>query len=222
MVLRCLRLALCAALLAFSAAGMAAAQKWSGPYGALTFSLPSSSYSGRDLTGSGAPFPGDGKGTLDGSFAGGAIGFDFRRGDLVFGGEVSILGGTADGVEACSNTDFTCAAELKAPSALRARLGTLLTPDVLLYGSLGVAQAKAEFESFDTTTTPRTRVGGSSNTLTGYTIGVGLDYAVNNRVALRAAAHYYDFGSEVYTINVDALSGQVDLMTLDLSVLFRF
>ncbi len=91
-------------------------------------------------------------------------------------------------------------------ASARARLGYLLTPDVLIYGTGGVA-----FQNFTNSATCQTSVSDpicvfngagtafstatNSSTRTGWTVGAGIDARIFGNWMLRAEYRYSDFGT---------------------------
>ena len=128
---------------------------------------------------------------------------------------------------------------------LRGRFGYLVTPSMLLYGTAGVAVTR-----FKATTTCRGAIGfvcfgpdvknTVSETLFGWTAGVGVEHALSERVLARAEYSYTDYErtsfmaqrSEANTYNLASgsgssvlgIKGRADLTTqaLSLGLTYRF
>ncbi len=128
---------------------------------------------------------------------------------------------------------------------LRGRLGYLVTPSTLLYGAAGVAVTRLE-----ATTTCKGPIGlvcfgpdrkeTVSETLFGWTAGVGVEHALSDRVLARAEYSYTDYervsfmaqrsGKDNYDFDVGSgsaaagIKGRADLTTqaLSLGLTYRF
>jgi opacity protein-like surface antigen len=121
-------------------------------------------------------------------------------------------------------------------ASLRARLGYLVTPQVLVYGTTGAA-----WQHFSATVTctsmtpfPCGRFGPvapmtatNAATPTGWTIGAGLEYMLTGRLKLRAEYRYSDYGTVYATFGTPAelaigssIHMQTQTATLGLSYAF--
>ncbi len=128
---------------------------------------------------------------------------------------------------------------------LRGRLGYLVTPSTLLYGTAGVALIK--FKATTTCTGPvgmvcygTDRKSTVSETLFGWTAGVGVEHALSERVLARAEYSYTDYESTSFMAQrseivafdeasysgsaVAGIKGRADLTTqaLSLGLTYRF
>jgi outer membrane immunogenic protein len=134
-------------------------------------------------------------GTVDVSGASGNLGFDqsggvgtlfagynWQAGNMVWGLEADIGTGYLDGGRA------GLTAENNYFGTLRARVGTLITQQTLLYATGGLAWADYDFKMTGATT--------GSETLIGYTIGGGLEFAIAPQWTIRGEYLYTDLGSE--------------------------
>jgi len=154
-----------------------------------------------------------GSGGLSGSgFTGGIQGgYNWQVGRIVFGGEgdfgafnlvksVSRSGsfpvpflGTAYTLDESMSTDWLI--------TLRGRLGFTVTPALMLYGTVGVALTDFKFSSsysdnaIDSTFPGGTGSSSVSNVLTGWTIGGGGEWLLNDRWSIKGEYLYVDFGS---------------------------
>jgi outer membrane immunogenic protein len=92
--------------------------------------------------------------------------YKWQNGNFVYGveGDVNYNGMDGDnaGVES----------EVRVDGSLRGRLGYAVTPDVLLYGTAGGAAQSLKI---------RDAVGSDSNTMVGWTAGVGVDVKVTEQ-----------------------------------------
>ena len=122
---------------------------------------------------------------------GGQIGYNYQMGPLVLGfeGDFSATGLNASDTDAAG---FTHATSTSWISTVTGRLGYAVNR-ALFYGKGGVAFANER----DTVTTP---IGLASNTgwstLTGWTAGAGIEYALDRNWSLRAEYDYLGFGSQ--------------------------
>ena len=84
--------------------------------------------------------------SADGSDFGGLVGYNFQRGNLVYGIELSLANGGATGNSVVDTLYFdeTLEWEVKSSAALVARVGTVVGK-TLFFGSVGVAQSKVNF-----------------------------------------------------------------------------
>lgn len=154
-----------------------------------------------------------GSGDLSSSgFTGGIQGgYNWQVGRIVFGGEgdfgafnlgksvsrsgtfpVSFLG-NAYTLDESMSTDWLI--------TLRGRLGFTVTPALMLYGTVGVALTDFKFSSsysdnaIDSTFPGGTGSSSVSNVLTGWTIGGGGEWLLNDRWSIKGEYLYVDFGS---------------------------
>jgi outer membrane immunogenic protein len=146
---------------------------WAGPYAGINLGY---GFSGRtkadDL---GVSIDTDG---FDGSVFGG---YQWQQDNFVYGGEIELGYNGAKGDEA--GIDAKGGFE----GSLRARLGYAVTPEILLYGTAGGALKDQKIEA-----------GGfsDSNTMIGWTVGVGSDIKITDNVFGRVEYRYTDFGSD--------------------------
>src|SRR5687768_11363205 len=121
----------------------------------------------------------------DGFMAGGFLGYNYQVGNIVAGAEADIGYNWADG----SNAGLT--SESGVEGSLRARLGYVISPNILLYATAGGAAKDLEVSG-----------GGfsDSNTMLGWTAGVGGDVMVTENIFGRVEYRYTDFGSEDFTL----------------------
>ena len=127
-------------------------------------------------------------------FVGGAFaGYNWETGGIVAGVEADVGYSGVEGDNA--GTEVESGLE----GSLRARLGYVVTPDVLLYTTAGGAAKHMEVTE-----------GGVSdeNTMVGWTAGVGTDVKITEQVFGRVEYRYTDYGSEEFT--TAGGSGDVD------------
>jgi outer membrane immunogenic protein len=145
---------------------------WSGPYAGVVLGY------GVGTTDT-APASIDTNGFLGGAF----VGYNFQNGPFVYGGEVDMgynwMDGSSGGTSAESGLD----------GSLRARLGYAVTDSFLLYGTAGGAASRMEVSD---------AAGNDTQTMFGWTAGVGADAMLTDQVFGRAEYRYADFGSKTF------------------------
>ena len=135
-------------------------------------------------------------GSLSGSggLAGIHAGYNYQIDQWLFGVEAdaSWLGGSGQSV-ADNATDVFGKAEANWEASLRARLG-IVNNNWLIYATGGVGWANYDFDyAFPT---PTFAIGDQfSETVHGYTVGGGVEYAFNNDWTMRLEYRYSDYGT---------------------------
>jgi len=81
--------------------------------------------------------------------------------------------------------------------SLRARLGYAVTDSVMIYGTAGGAASRLKVSD---------AAGSDSNTMYGWTAGVGADAMLTDQVFARAEYRYVDFGSKTFNTGSGAQS----------------
>jgi outer membrane immunogenic protein len=120
----------------------------------------------------------------DGFLLGGFIGYNYQVGNIVAGAEGDIGYDFSEG----SNAGMT--SESGFEGSLRARLGYVISPQLLLYATAGGAAKELEVGAAGVT---------DSNTMLGWTAGGGADIMVTEQVFGRVEYRYTDFGSDTFT-----------------------
>jgi outer membrane immunogenic protein len=149
------------------------------------------------------------------SFTGGLLaGYNLQSGSFVFGGEVDIdalrirpsTSVTAP-IPSFAPTPFTETTSVEANwlATFRARVGFLVAPTVLVYGTGGLALTSLKVSNSYTSTALANAAGSSSTSATkaGWVVGGGLDWALNNNWIIRGEYLYVSFGSVSTTAGVD-------------------
>ena len=152
---------------------------WSGPYAGVTLGYGFSGETEADaLAGSNTI------GT-DGFLLGGFAGYNYQVGNMVAGAEADIGYSWEEG----ENAGLT--SESGVEGSLRARLGYVVSPNILLYATAGGAAKDLELSG-----------GGFSdnNTMLGWTAGAGADVMVTENIFGRVEYRYTDFGSDTFDI----------------------
>jgi outer membrane immunogenic protein len=141
-------------------------------------------------------------------FTGGVqAGYNWQIGGVVLGAEIDFnafdLKGSRAAVVPSATTPsiFNLSTSIATDwlFTLRQRVGFAVAPTVLLYATGGLAVTKATLaNAFFTTNNPaNTAAGasGNSKTLTGWTVGGGIEWAFNRNWSLKGEYLYADFGS---------------------------
>ena len=123
----------------------------------------------------------------DGFLLGGFAGYNYQVGNMVAGAEADIGYSWEDG----SNAGLT--SESGVEGSLRARLGYVVSPNVMLYATAGGAAKDLEVSGGGVS---------DSNTMLGWTAGGGADIMVTEQVFGRVEYRYTDFGSETFATSV--------------------
>lgn len=133
----------------------------------------------------------------NGGLAGVTLGLNQQWDNVVAGLEADYSWSNAEG----SHTDpgpynFTVIMRLQSLATLRGRLG-LAVDGLLLYGTAGLAYGTVEGELHDVYQAG-TVVTTDTQSMLGWTAGIGAEYAVADNVTLKAEGLYYDLGSATY------------------------
>jgi outer membrane immunogenic protein len=145
----------------------------------------------------GGPFPRTERLSSDGGFGGGALGYNFQRGNAVFGVEMDLgylgIGKSRIDVPGFPEVDHISSGLY---GDVTGRLGYAFDR-ILVYGKGGFAFYDAQAE---TTTSVPGFMPTSTKTLTGWTAGAGAEYKVNPAWSVKAEYLHFDFGSETATL----------------------
>lgn len=121
----------------------------------------------------------------DGWLGGAFGGFNFQNGQFVYGIEGDLNYNNLDG----SNAGI--ASRTRLDGSLRARAGMAVTDDVLIYGTAGGAAEQLRVSD---------AVGSVKKTMTGYTVGAGVDARLTDQVFARTEYRYTDYGSKTFDL----------------------
>jgi outer membrane immunogenic protein len=150
---------------------------WSGPYAGVTLGY---GFSGQtDVETAPATIGID----TDGFLLGGFVGYNYQIGNVVAGAEADIGYSWVEGDNGAFNS------ESGVEGSLRARLGYVITPDILLYATAGGAAKNLEVSG---------PFGSDDNTMLGWTVGAGADIKITEQVFGRVEYRYTDFGSDSF------------------------
>ncbi len=145
-----------------------------------------------------------------GVFGGGQLGYNFQRGNILFGIEGDIGGMDLSGSKIQPTSpggDTKASLGSGVYGDVTGRIGVLVQPRALVYAKGGVAFFDADEKVVDSCVTPpcggATLNASNHDTLVGWTIGAGAEYALTPSWSLKAEYQYFDFGQE----NVTGLAG---------------
>lgn len=137
--------------------------------------------------------------SADGSEVGGLVGYNFQRGNLIYGIELSLANGGATGNSAFDTLDLdeTLEWQVKSSATLTARVGTIVG-QTLFFGSAGVARSKVHYGHLNlasdlVTVQEDNRI---DSTFNGYVLGVGLEHALSARLIFRTELLHSEFSSQ--------------------------
>ncbi len=181
---------------------------WTGIYAGGTLGVGSTRHR---VPGFGGAFP-----DATGGMAGGVVGYNVQRGNMVFGGEAALNWANLSGSAACINPAWTCTSDVSALGSIRGRLG-YANDRTLVYVTGGVGAARIAHS-----TTTGGPVFSDTNTRTGWTLGLGVEQAMNNGWIFRGQFDYYRFGGSDYALDVPYLDEHTNIGTVSFSVLRRF
>ena len=184
---------------------------WTGYYAGLQAGY---GWGRSDISGtSGAPF--SASADPNGGFAGGHVAGLWQFNQAVVGARAELNYSSIDG-SALLAPGSSVGSDVKWFGSVNGEAGFALDR-WLVYGVGGVAFAGIETSQTGAASFAKTRTG------TGWTIGAGVDYSLNNNVVVGAQYRYYDFGKEHF----DAPDGSdrdqdVKLHTLGLNFSYKF
>lgn len=199
---------------------------YAGGFGGYGFSNEAAGISGANpvgnfLVGTGA-VPSSVKTDARGAVAGGFAGYNYQfapqwvaglEADLAFsdikGRDGRVLTTAPLGFNASLTTNVQH--ELDWYGTVRGRLGYLLTPNVMLYGTGGLAYGEVKGATTVTLATPikafnGTAAGAYDSTKVGYTAGGGVEWAILPNVTARAQYTYIDLGTHGFGANAVVLA----------------
>ena len=160
----------------------------------------------------------------DGVLVGGQIGHNWQRGNLLYGveGEIGRLGAEGDQVVRDEGSDDTSFSDTKfgAYGVVAARLG-FASDRTLLYVKGGLALASVDTNAGNTgDENDATRL---DETLIGYAIGGGVEYALSQNWAIKTEYLYMNFGDEKSSnAEGDTYTHEVGLHTAKIGVNYKF
>lgn len=162
--------------------------------------------------------------SVDGALGGLRYGHNWQKSNLVFGFDLSISSGI-DGSTSqtpsgsywkCNTGD--CNVSINSLAMGRGRLGALLNPNTLVYGAAGLSIGDIEGGIYDS-------VQQGSSTAVGYTVGLGVEYKINQKISLYGEANYVDLGDIEFgegNLPSDVFDGKGDFSTFLVGVNYQF
>ena len=139
----------------------------------------------------------------EGVLAGAQLGYNWELAGFLFGLEGDISFSAIEGDAIFGGK--TASTELDWLSTLRARAGALVTKDILIYGTGGIA-----WGDWEDTFNPLNTTNSWSDIRTGWTAGGGVEAKVSEHVSLKAEYLYVDFGDKTHTFNEPTLGSPFD------------
>lgn len=132
--------------------------------------------------------------SVDGFLGGGQVGYNYQLGTMVLGVEGDFSWSNADGSSACGVN--ICASRLDWISTVTGRLGYTWGPG-LLYAKGGGAFARDHYDL----SLAGLGVGAASQTKSGWTVGLGLEYMLSPNWTAKAEYNYVDLGTDRLTFS---------------------
>lgn len=161
----------------------------------------------------------------DGVVYGAQGGFNYQTGAWVTGIEGTFSGTSLDGAGHRDSLvpDFTVytSGDINWLASIVGRFG-YAHDRTLLYVKGGVAWLDFDFEGHSEFSGTYAGGGKVDDRRTGWTLGVGVEYALSPNWSTRLEYSYFDFGSEDYTINLTPIEIDMALHSLQLGLNYRF
>lgn len=154
-----------------------------------------------------------------GFFGGGQIGYNAQFGNVVLGVEADLQAGSIDESSAGAIAGIgpaVASTELNWLSTVRGRIG-FAADRMLIYATGGVAWADMDFGL----ATPAGTFSGS-DTLTGYALGAGVEWALSNNWTARAEYLYVDLENVTFTGAGTSASYDNDFHTMRVGLNYKF
>ena len=89
---------------------------------------------------------------------------------------------------------------------VRARVGALVSPDVLIYGTGGLIIGNLSYSAADSSP-----VGSDSHLSLGWTAGAGAEFKVSQNTSVKLEGLYYNFGSPYFNLNNSNFNTNLDV-----------
>ncbi len=139
-------------------------------------------------------------------------GYNWQVGRTVLGVETDLGSGAFGG--SASNGVFRQGLDVNALGSFRGRLGFLMTPSIMVYGTAGYAWANTDFG-----------IDGGDKTrewMNGYQLGLGTELMLNPKMTMRLEYLYTDFGDR--TLTQSGLTNNIgtDFHTVRAGLTFKF
>jgi outer membrane immunogenic protein len=136
----------------------------------------------------------------DGVTYGGAAGYDFQAGKLVFGAEGEVTGSTVrDRAGDVLVAGDSLRTKMGRDLYVGGRIGFVAAPQVMIYGKAGYTNARIETDYTTPTTTTRDHADAD-----GYRLGAGVEFNLSRNVFLNGEYRYSNYKKlEGYDIDLD-------------------
>jgi outer membrane immunogenic protein len=163
----------------------------------------------------------------DGVIAGGQLGYNWQRGRFVFGleGEIGYLGAEGDKrLPEADDGDNFGETEFGAYGVLAGRLG-IASDRALFYvkGGWALASIDTKAGDLDEEEIDPSKVTNLDETLSGYAIGGGVEYALSQNWTVKGEYLYMNFGDEKSSnADGDTFKHEIDLHTAKVGVNYKF
>ena len=142
---------------------------------------------------------------VNGAIYGVHVGYNFQRGNLVYGVELGLNGTDIDGSDSCV-VIFKCERALDWYATAVARLG-YASGKTLFYGFGGVAWGEVQTDISLLGVLP---IASGEETHLGWVAGLGIEHALSDRFSVRVEYSHVDLGEEDHSLG-EGLSSEVDL-----------
>jgi outer membrane immunogenic protein len=133
---------------------------------------------------------------LNGITAGLHTGYRWQRNKWVFGPELVIEGGNVDATHSLADLGLDAESSVNYIATLAFKAGYLVQPRTLVYGSAGVS-----YGDFDYQITSEGRSFDESYSANGYSLGLGAERRVSDRMSIFAEWQYRNFGKTAVTFS---------------------
>lgn len=152
-----------------------------------------------------------------GAVLGAGGGYRWQSENWVYGLQADIAATSLRGSDRCPGADWTCGSELEWLASIRGQLG-YTRGNWLIFGTAGIA---AGAEKIFVEQAPDHSADTEINS--GYVVGAGIEYALDDRWSLKGEYLHYDFGRRHYTLGGDIRHLlRFDVDTLRVGVGYRF
>lgn len=138
-------------------------------------------------------------------------------GNMVWGVEGAISGGSIDASTPCSNPTWTCSSSIDYIATIRGRVG-IAQDRSMFFMTLGPALASVE----NVTTNAANVSFPDTNRVAGLTIGIGFETALRSQWNLRGDLEYYRFRDSTYNLDVPYVNNRTTASTARVSLVRRF
>jgi outer membrane immunogenic protein len=179
----------------------AAGFDWSGVYfgGTLGVVNLNADVSDIEINGSPTPFP-DYSTDVSGWLAGVTLGVNHQFDNFVVGIEADLSRSNAEGTYENVPANFSVTSYLDWFGTVRGRVGFAMD-QALLYGTAGLATGTTKAVLSNVYGDDPPIVTTDEQSLWGWTVGAGGEFAVTENISLKAEALYYDLGDTTYTFD---------------------